>query len=72
LNPIERVWKIMNELVRNNVFFQTAREFRDAIKTFFDVLWPERAFEFVDRINDNFEKINPAHSEKIFKPVLST
>jgi len=72
LNPIERVWKLMNELVRNNVFFQTAREFRDAIKTFFDVLWPERAFEFVDRINDNFEKINPAHSEKIFKPVLST
>lgn len=72
LNPIERVWKVMNELVRNNVFFQTAREFRDAIKTFFDILWPERAYEFVDRINDNFEKINPTHSEKIFKPVLST
>ncbi len=52
----------MNELVRNHVFFQTAREFRDAIKTFFDVIWPDRAFEFVDRINDNFEKVNLAHS----------
>jgi transposase len=72
LNPIERVWKVMNELVRNNVFFNTAREFRDAINRFFEVLWPERAYEFVDRINDNFEKINPAHSEKIFKPAFLT
>lgn len=72
LNPIERVWKVMNELVRNNVFFNAAREFRDAINRFFEVLWPERAYEFVDRINDNFEKINSAHSEKIFKPAFST
>lgn len=37
--PIGRARKIMNELVRNNVFFQIAREFRDAIKMFFDMLW---------------------------------
>jgi transposase len=36
LNPIERLWKVMNEEVRNNVFFTSAKQFRDAIAGFFD------------------------------------
>lgn len=37
LNPIERLWKVMNERSRNNVYFKNKREFRDAIETFFTV-----------------------------------
>lgn len=36
LNPIERLWKVMNERVRNNRFFSSAKEFRGAIAEFFD------------------------------------
>ena len=28
LNPIERLWKVMNEHVRNNKYFATAKKFR--------------------------------------------
>lgn len=35
LNPIERLWKVMNEKVRNNVFFTSAKHFREAISDFF-------------------------------------
>ena len=31
LNPIERLWKIMNEQVRNNRFFKGAKDFKEAI-----------------------------------------
>jgi len=34
LNPIERLWKVMNEHVRNNQYFSTAKEFRDKIDEF--------------------------------------
>jgi transposase len=34
LNPIERLWKVMNEHVRNNRFSRTAKEFREAILDF--------------------------------------
>ncbi|MDD1830295.1 transposase, partial [Photobacterium sp. ZSDE20] len=34
LNPIERLWKVMNEYSRNNVYFKTKREFREAIENF--------------------------------------
>jgi transposase len=57
LNPIERLWKVMNEYARNNRFFQTAKEFREAILEFFDVTWPQIAHNMVDRINDNFQII---------------
>jgi len=32
LNPIERLWKVMNEKVRNNRFFTSTASFRDAIE----------------------------------------
>ncbi len=57
LNPIERLWKVMNEYTRNNRFFQTAKEFREVILGFFEVTWPEIAHDMVDRINDNFQVV---------------
>lgn len=57
LNPSERLWKVMNEYVRNNRFFQSAKEFRAAIMEFFEVTWPQIAQSMVDRINDNFETL---------------
>ena len=56
LNPIERLWKVMNEHVRNNRFFKSAKEFRKEITNFFEVTWPKIALSSVDRINDNFQK----------------
>jgi transposase len=62
LNPIERLWKIMNEFVRNNRVFQTVKEFRKALKEFFRVTWKEIAHTMVDRITDNFEIVKQASS----------
>lgn len=54
LNPIERLWKVMNEVARNNRFFETAKEFRARIKAFFDDDLPKISKELSSRINDNF------------------
>jgi transposase len=62
LNPIERLWKIMNEQVRDNRVFQSAKEFRQSIKDFFDTTWREIAHTMVDRITDNFEIIKKVSS----------
>ena len=62
LNAIERLWKVMNEYVRDNHFFQSAKEFRDAILSFFEDTWPEIADSMIDRINDNFQTLKPASS----------
>ena len=61
LNPIERLWKVMNELVRNNRLFKTASEFKRAINEFF-TKWPQIAHSMTDRINDNFLILNKASS----------
>lgn len=60
LNPIERLWKVMNEYARNSVFFKDAKAFRKAIMTFFHKTWPEIAESMVDRINDNFQILKSA------------
>lgn len=57
LNPSERLWKVMNEYVRNNRFFHSATEFRKAIMDFFHITWPQIAQDMVDRINDNFQTL---------------
>ena len=62
LNPIERLWKVMNEEVRNNVFFTSAKHFRDAISEFFDTTIAKIAHSLRGRINDNFQTINPVTS----------
>jgi transposase len=55
LNPIERLWKVMNERSRNNKYFATAKEFRHQINHFFDVILPDISSSLDDRINDNFQ-----------------
>lgn len=62
LNPIERLWKVMNERIRNNRFFKSAKEFRETIAHFFEKTLPNIAPTLRDRINDNFEIINPVPS----------
>ncbi|WP_342221113.1 IS630 family transposase [Candidatus Fukatsuia endosymbiont of Tuberolachnus salignus] len=57
LNPIERLWKVMNERVRNNRFFSSAKEFRGAIAEFFDSTLAKIAPFLRGRINDNFQTI---------------
>jgi len=62
LNPIERLWKVMNEHVRNNVFFTSAKHFRDVISEFFETTISKIAQSLRGRINDNFQMINPVSS----------
>jgi transposase len=62
LNPSERLWKVMNEYTRNNKFFVSAKQFRQEIMSFFDVTWPKISLSMRDRINDNFEILNPVSS----------
>lgn len=62
LNPIERVWKVMNEYVRNNRVFTSAKEFRHDILAFFNTTWPKISNTMRDRINDNFQTLKPVSS----------
>lgn len=62
LNPIERLWKVMNENVRNNVLFKSAKHFRDAISEFFESTILKIAQSLRGRINDNFQTIKPVPS----------
>lgn len=54
LNPIERLWKVMNEKVRNNYFFKSAKNFRERISDFFENIIPEISELLRSKINDNF------------------
>jgi transposase len=60
LNPIERLWKYMNEKVRNNRFFSSAKEFRESILSFFKDDWPNLSPGLEGRINDNFQILKSA------------
>ena len=60
LNPIERLWKVLNEHARNNQYFATAKEFRQQIDRFFEVTLPKIGDALNSRINDNFQTFNPA------------
>lgn len=62
LNPTERLWKVMNETVRNNHYFATAKEFREKIRHFFSEILPGLAGDLSCRINDNFQTLRPATS----------
>ena len=62
LNPIERLWKVMNEQVRNNVFFESARAFREALAHFFEETIPKIKDILTSRINDNFQVLCTAPS----------
>lgn len=60
LNPIERLWKVMNEYVRNNQFFHSARDFKASILGFFKTTLPQIGHTLHERINDNFQILKPA------------
>lgn len=62
LNPIERLWKVMNEAVRNNRYFTNTSEFRSEIQRFFSEILPGIAGVLSRRINDNFQVLKPASS----------
>ncbi len=56
-NLIERLWKVMNNMVRNNHYVATAKEFREKIRHFFSDTLPELAGNLSCRINDHFQKL---------------
>ena len=58
LNPIERLWKVMNDKIRNNRFFSIPKEFRDVIYNFFHKIWPTISLSMAKTINDNFQIVN--------------
>ena len=60
LNPIERLWKVMNEKVRNNRYFATAKAFRQEIQHFASAILPDIGPDLDSRINDNFQRFYPA------------
>jgi transposase len=62
LNPIERLWKVMNEQVRDNRVFHSVKEFRKAIADFFAGTWPQISNLMVNRVNDNFQILKQASS----------
>lgn len=55
LNPIERLWKFMNEKVRNNRFFKSAKDFREAINDFLKNDVKIYRDELISRITDEFQ-----------------
>ena len=60
LNPIERLWKVMNEHARNNRYFATAKQFRREIADFFEHTLPAIGDTLNGRINDNFQTFKSA------------
>ena len=60
LNPIERMWKLMNEHARNNRYFSSSKEFRDAISEFFSQTLPDIVGSMTSRINDHFQALKQA------------
>ena len=60
LNPIERLWKVMNKHARNSQYFATTKEFRRRINEFFTTTLPDIASSLGSIINDNFQKLKPA------------
>ena len=60
LNPIERLWKVMNKHARNSQYFSTTKEFRRQIGRFFTTILPDIADPLGSTINDNFQQFKPA------------
>ena len=52
----------MNENIRNNVLFKSAKQFRDAISEFFEIKLSKIAPYLRGRINNDFQTINPVPS----------
>ena len=52
----------MNEQVRNNVVFDSAKTFREQLALFFIATIPKIKSSLGTRINDNFQTINTVSS----------
>ena len=61
LNAIERLWKVMNEETRNNIFFETAKKFKSRMRKFIKHELPEILPKLRSRITDNFYIKKPAN-----------
>lgn len=59
LNPAERVWKVTNEIIRNNVVFETCNELKAKLHEFYNNSWDKISESLRSRINDNFQKLKP-------------
>lgn len=57
LNPIERLWKIMREMVTYNKIYPVFTDFTDKIHEFFEHTVPNITKLLQTRINDKFEMI---------------
>ena len=55
LNLIERLWKLMNEKVRNNVAFASSNAFEEAIKNFYRTTWRTLKKKSGSRFAENFQ-----------------
>ena len=61
LNPIERLWKLMNENVINNKYYKEFIEFKNSVLSFLGSLSdpPKELFKVLQRrITDNFQVFN--------------
>ncbi len=47
----------MNEYVRNNRFFKSAKDFKQRIDDFFKNILPQIGATLSERINDNFQTL---------------
>jgi hypothetical protein len=54
--------KIINKHVRNNKFFESADDFRDAMMNFFHKKWPKISPSMTSIINDNFQNLKQVPS----------
>ena len=59
LNPIGRLWKVMNKYARNSQYFATTKEFRERIDRFFTTTLPEITYSLDSTINENCQKLIP-------------
>ena len=57
LNAIERLWRVMNEATRNNVYFKSSKDFKKAILSFFTERWHLIKEEMRSSMNDNFRTL---------------
>ena len=60
-NAIERLWKVMNEETRNNIFFETAKKFKSRMRKVIKHELPEILPNLRSRITDNFYIKKPAN-----------
>lgn len=57
MNLIERLWRLMNEEVRDNVSFACSKDFEQAIKDFFQKRWRSLKNSCRDLFADNFQTL---------------